>query len=225
MNKFGIMLIGVLAIGMFLLPSVISTFSGSHDYVAPENVQCEKCHDDVYAELLLSIDDHTHANANWLPEKQVFDCNECHTVDAIGDSSAAGHAARKVDCAICHDKTVFGSGPDYSDWAHAPSPIGATSGLMVEYGMACTDCHRDDDPANSGNMFLDDVYLTINDPEAAHYDFYMNSDVEGDDLLGTTESCVGCHTHVGFDLDGQLGYDTMTYDALTGTFGHEMTPE
>lgn len=224
MNKFGIMLIGVLAIGMFLLPSVISTFSGSHDYVAPENVECEKCHDDVYAELLLSADDHTHANTNWT-EKQVFDCLECHTVDSIGDNPGAGHAARIVDCAICHDKDVFeaepGSAGTYSDWAHAPTSVGFTSGLLVEYGMACTDCHRSDSPANKANMFLDDVYTTINDTDAAHYTFYVNSDAVGDDLLGTTESCVGCHTHVEFDIDGQLGYDVMTYDAENGTFGHE----
>ena len=219
MEKFNTVLIGVLAIGIFMLPAVVSTFTGSHDYIAPENVECGSCHPDILAELTASADDHTHANSTW-SEKQVLDCEECHTVDDIGDSPGAGHAARKVDCAICHNKTLFESGLDdgsYSDWAHAPQPAGASSGLMIEYGMDCIDCHREPSPGDNSTMFLDDVYNTITESNAAHYNFYMNAVNDTTYLLGGTESCVGCHSHVDFEITEPLGLN-MTYDPLTGQF-------
>jgi len=211
MEKFNTVLIGALAIGIFMLPAVVSTFTGSHDYIAPENVECGSCHPDILAELTASADDHTHANSTW-SEKQVLDCEECHTVDDVGDSSSAGHAARKVDCAICHNKTLFESGLDdgsYYVWGHA---------LDAEYGMNCVDCHRGDSiTANKSNMFLDDVYNTITESNAAHYNFYMNAVNDTTYLLGGTESCVGCHSHVNFEITEPLGLN-MTYDPSTGQF-------
>jgi len=65
MSKFNLILLATLAIVVFALPGVVTTFSGSHEYVAPENVECQKCHPDVYAELMSSQSEHTHANADW----------------------------------------------------------------------------------------------------------------------------------------------------------------
>jgi hypothetical protein len=209
MSKFTLMIIGTIAIGLFALPGVISTFSGSHEYVAPENVECQKCHPDVYAELTSSESDHTHANANWTV-KQALDCNECHTVGEIGGSPGAGHAARLVDCAICHDKTLFEStGESYADWGHD---------LSAEYGMACKDCHMMGENGYEGDLGA--VYDEITNDTAAHYNFYTNS-VNDTTLLGGTESCVGCHTHVEFNFTQPLGTSDMTYNPETGVFGKE----
>jgi len=210
MTKFNLILIGTLAIGIFALPGVVSTFSGSHDYVAPENVQCAKCHPDVYSELLSSQSDHTHANADWT-EKQLLDCVECHTVSDIGGSPGGGHAARRVDCAICHNKTLFESqGDSYMKWGH---DMTNSTGLFYEYGMACPDCHT---PTGD----IDWVYDEINDPDAAHYQFYMNS-VNDSTLLGGSESCIGCHARVNFTFTQPLGSYNMTYNPETGEFGKE----
>ena len=206
MSKFALMIIGTIAIGLFALPGVISTFAGSHEYVAPENVECQKCHPDVYAELMSSKLENTHANANWTV-KQAFDCDECHNVSDIGGSPGSGHAARLVDCAICHNKTLFTStGKSYSGWAHA---------LSDEYGMICgTDCHT---TVSTGAL---DAVNEINDPTAAHYNFYTNS-VSDTTLLGGSESCIGCHTHVEFNFTQPLGTSNMTYNPETGVFGKE----
>jgi len=210
MSKFALMIIGTIAIGLFALPGVISTFAGSHEYVAPENVECQKCHPDVLAELMSSESEHTHANNNWT-EKQFLDCNECHIVGELGGSPGAGHAARLVDCAICHNKTLFEStGESYMDWAH---DMDAGTGIMYEYGMACPDCHT---PTGD----IDWCYDEITDSNAAHYNFYMNS-VNDSTLLGGSESCIGCHAHVEFTFTEPLGTYNMTYDPVTGEFGKE----
>jgi len=234
MSKFTLMIIGTIAIGLFALPGVISTFSGSHDYIAPENVQCATCHPEVLAELSDSQDDHTHANANWT-KKQTLDCVECHTVSGIGDSPAVGHAAQKVDCDFCHDNSLF-SGDDYLNWAH---DFDDNTGLYYDYGMQCDSCHRPSNetgaivhPYCDGNchhpesadllerMFLDDVYENIVDPDAAHVGFYENS-LTSDLLLGGSESCIGCHTHMDFNMTNPLATAGMTYDPLTGVFEKE----
>ena len=53
-----------------------------------------------------SKSEHTHANFDWT-KKRALDCDECHIVSDIDGSPGPGHAARLVDCAICHDKTLF----------------------------------------------------------------------------------------------------------------------
>jgi len=209
MSKFNLLLIGTLAIGMFALPGVVSTFSGSHEYVAPENVECQKCHPDVYAELMSSQSDHIHANADWT-NKKALDCNECHTVSDLGGSPGSGHAARLVDCAICHDKTLFEStGESYSSWGHD---------LSAEYGMACPDCHMFGE--NDYLSYFSDVYFEIVDPNSAHYNFYMNS-VNDNTLLGGSESCIACHTHVEFTFTWPQGTSEIIYDQETGVFRNE----
>jgi len=150
-------------------------------------------------------------------KKQSLDCDECHIVSDLGGSPGAGHAARLVDCAICHNKTLFesagGAGRPYMNWAHSPGPGNPTSGLLFEYGMDCPDCHT---PTGD----IDWCYDEIIDPTAAHYNFYMNS-VNDTTLLGGSESCVGCHTHVEFNFTQSLGTSDMTYNPETGEFGKE----
>lgn len=215
MSKFSLMLIATISIGIFALPVVISTFSGSHAYVAGPSVECTKCHADVYNELLSSQSNHTHANADWT-EKQVFDCDECHTVSGIGGSPGGGHAAQRVDCGFCHNKTAYESkGASYENWAHN---FATSTGLKFKYGMACSDCHRGSPSAST--MFLDWVYMNITKPTAAHNPFYLNA-LNDDTLLGGTEACVGCHTHVEVKFSKPLGGMNMTYDPVTGEFGKE----
>jgi hypothetical protein len=213
MSKFVLMLIGTLAIGMFALPGVVSTFSGSHDYIAPENVECMTCHPEVYQELVNSVDDHTHAGISVSGDEWTLECVECHTVSGIGDNPSLGHAAQKVDCDYCHDNTSF-SGRNYFKWAHN---FDNQTGLYYKYDMECNACHRPDE-YNIAGMFLDDVYVNIVNPNAAHFGFY-NSSLDSELLLGASEACIGCHTHVDFNMTEPLGTSNMTYNPLTGEFG------
>lgn len=214
MTRFNILLIGMIALGLFLLPGVISTFTGSHSYVAPENVECQKCHQDVFAELQASQADHVHANANWT-NKQIFDCNECHTVSDLGGSPGTGHAARTVDCAICHNKTLFEStGESYYDWAHDSQD----EGIYFEYGMYCLDCHYFSDEGLP--VFIDEVYENIVLEEAAHNQYFLNA-MNDSTLLGGSEACVSCHTNVDFVMTDTLRTYSMNYNSLTGEISRE----
>ncbi|HUV83323.1 MAG TPA: hypothetical protein VMW53_09660 [archaeon] len=213
MTKFNNILLATLAIGLFALPAVVSTFLGSHEYIAPENVECQKCHPELYAELISSQSDHTHANADWT-KKQALDCNECHTVSDLGGSPGGGHAARLVDCAICHNKVLFEStGESYLNWGHN---VNDGTGIYYEYGMGCKDCHIVGANGYYGNLSA--VYFEIVDPNAAHYNFYMNS-LNDSTLLGGSESCVGCHTHVDLTFTQPIGISNLTYNPKTGKFG------
>lgn len=215
MSKFTLLLIGTIAIGMFALPGVVSTFSGSHDYIAPENVDCTTCHPEVYEELLSSVDDHTHAGYTPSGEEWTLDCVECHTVSGIGDSPAVGHAAQKVDCDFCHDRSLF-SENDYSEWAHYWTE---GTGLLYKYEMECDACHRTG-VYDAGSMFIDDVYVNIINNDSAHVGFFNNADNDST-LLGASESCIGCHAHVTFTFTQPLGTANMTYNPETGEFAKE----
>jgi len=212
MSKFALMIIGTIAIGIFALPGVISTFSGSHDYIAPENVDCMKCHQAVYNDILGSIENHTHAGYTaTADEAWTLDCVECHTVSGIGDNAGGGHAAQKVDCAFCHDNASF-SGTGYEDWAHDP-----VDGLANKYDMKCSACH---DMSAEDNMFLDNVFKNIVNPDAAHSGFFDNAE-NSTLLLGSSEACVACHTHMEFNMTEPIGGRGMTYDMGTGVFAED----
>jgi len=216
MRKFNVLFIGVIAIGIFMLPAVISTFIGSHDYIAPENVECQTCHPDVYNELLNSQDDHTHANAAW-EHKQILDCQECHIVSDFGGSPGSGHAARRVDCAICHNKTLYESnGDSYRDMGHNMSQ---GTGIFYEYGMNCPDCHFGNGHHGQDPVDIGTVYETINQSSAAHNSFYENA-INDTELLGGTESCVACHSHVDFTITAPLGKN-MSYNPNSGLFNRQ----
>ncbi|MCG7849495.1 MAG: hypothetical protein MIO93_10005, partial [ANME-2 cluster archaeon] len=120
---------------------------------------------------------------------------------------------------ICHNKTLFEStGESYLDWAHDVQGFGTGTGIMYEYGMNndCGNCHFIGNNGYWGNLSL--VYDEIIEPNAAHYNFYMNS-VNDSTLLGGSESCVGCHTHVDLTFTQPIGTSDLTYNPKTGEFG------
>lgn len=84
------LLLAVMAIGMFALPSILAMYSGQHGFVDADSVDCNKCHgatDARYGEL-------TAGNAH-----EPFTCKDCHgfsnatlTTPNTGDGTL-GHAA------------------------------------------------------------------------------------------------------------------------------------
>lgn len=133
--------ISLVTIGVFVMPSTVSLFTGQHTFYNGSSVKCEKCHADIYQELIQSTNN-PHYNPNWT-EKQVFDCEECHNASinltyyyqSYQIEKPKAHAATTVPCLACHgdvDPRPFHDdyGDDYFE-----------SGLWLEYGMACEDCH------------------------------------------------------------------------------------
>ena len=98
-EKTVLLLLAVVAIGMFALPSTLAMYTGQHNFTNGSNVDCDKCHgtnDDIYAELI-GGDAH-----------QTFSCKDCHGYSTnLGGSpntnNSTGHAATLgVMCLDCH---------------------------------------------------------------------------------------------------------------------------
>ena len=103
-GKIAILLVSIIAVGMFAVPSTLALYTGSHQFVNGSSVDCGKCHtssmDDIAAELASGTAHYT------------MDCSNCHgygntnvDLDPVGiDGDAAdGHAASmNVDCIGCH---------------------------------------------------------------------------------------------------------------------------
>ena len=65
-----LVLVIVLSLGIYILPSTVSIFIGQHDWYnisqAGNQIPCRKCHADVYEELVNN------------PYHENFNCEPCH---------------------------------------------------------------------------------------------------------------------------------------------------
>ena len=109
-GKIAILLVSIVAVGMFAVPSTLALYTGSHQFVNGSSVECGKCHtssmDDIQAEL-------ESGGAHF-----TMSCGNCHgpansNVD-LSPGNATGHAASMdVDCIGCH--TSFNQSVDDED--------------------------------------------------------------------------------------------------------------
>lgn len=120
-GKTILLLMSVVAVGMFVLPSTLAMYTGQHDFVDGANVSCGKCHasdrDYIAAEL-----------ANGTPHSGMT-CKSCHygtsggnVVDVVGNDTevTTAHAAGvAINCIGCH--SYPGSGgynfTETKDWS------------------------------------------------------------------------------------------------------------
>ena len=105
-GKAIVLIIGVIAIGMFALPSTLAMYSGQHSFVNGTNVDCAKCHsgsDSIYGEL-------TGGGPH-----NYFTCKQCHGFESGNpntNNGSMGHAATtSVTCVGCHANTPYAGGP------------------------------------------------------------------------------------------------------------------
>lgn len=136
-----VLIIGIIAIGLFALPSTLAIYTGQHDFIAGTDVDCAKCHsesDPIYGEL-------TGGPHN------SFTCKQCHGFEAGNpniDNGSMGHAATaSVTCVGCHSNTDYagGSGGLDGDGITVADElaIGAHDEL-ASYGnvdLSCIGCH------------------------------------------------------------------------------------
>ncbi|MCK5659789.1 MAG: hypothetical protein KAH86_00410 [Methanosarcinales archaeon] len=142
-RKIVMLLIGIVAIGMFALPSTLAMYSGQHDFVTGANVDCGTCHaagtDPIYAEIAGGPHD------GWAT------CADCHAftthTSAPGptvNTGANGHAATTLaTCTSCHDTyNTDGDGVtvtnELANGAHAGFYAAAPNGDPDD---ACIACH------------------------------------------------------------------------------------
>lgn len=226
-QKLGLILVAVIAIGIFALPSTMAMFGGQHNWYdlgpSGNQVPCVKCHADVYDEYSVTG---VHGALSYGIASNVTGpdpdaaCDACHRVAnatltvASGDGSGSvpgqeAHAASTVACMECHG----------GDWGNLGT-VGSRHYDKPEY-LVCNDCHFAPPPALPlGSIDAGGFGLTPNPLDtgtaAAHKAFVDNSTL---DLLmeDSNEACITCHTHVAIDINWTHRYKmAFTADSTSG---------
>ena len=140
-GKVIVLIVGLIAIGMFALPITLAMYTGQHSFISGADVDCDKCHsgsDPIYGEL-----------ASGGPHKD-FTCKQCHGFESGNpnlNNGSMGHAATtSVTCVGCHSNTDYAGGPDGFDGDGITVidelAVGAHQQLYTDIGEdACLACH------------------------------------------------------------------------------------
>lgn len=154
-SKVLLLSVAVIAIGLFAMPSTLSLFAGQHTFYNGSQVDCQKCHADIYTELSGSNGAHTST------EFQA--CEGCHRTNTTaltgliphnGTSNAStwtgtnvsgngqAHAAVTMECINCHsgvDEEL--NGTEAAHTAFYGDAITSTTVNMTGGNVACIGCH------------------------------------------------------------------------------------
>ena len=139
--KAMVLIIGIIAIGLFALPSTLAMYSGQHDFIEGADVDCAKCHsesDPIYGELAGG------------PHNS-FTCKQCHGFEASNpniNNGSMGHAATtSVTCVGCHSNTDYAGGSGGLDGDGITVADELAVGAHDEFAssgdvdLACLGCH------------------------------------------------------------------------------------
>ncbi len=142
--KFLLLLVAVVAIGIFVLPETVAMFSGQHNFYDTtqrgNQVPCEKCHADINVELQQPGQVNSYHKS--------IGCDGCHVIAVVTyEGKVQGsdfHAAAMPMCMDCHDGSaaVVAGGLDSELETHTNFINGAnSSNLMRGQNEACIGCH------------------------------------------------------------------------------------
>jgi len=137
-NKTLVLVIAVLAVGLFVLPSALSLFAGQHTFVRGATVDCAKCHQAEAGELSAGV---AHADRT---------CGFCHqkaggTEFPTGYDPTIQHAAISPPCVVCHNIAI--GELQHPDEAHTEFYLAANntevtgSEILKDANEACIACH------------------------------------------------------------------------------------
>jgi hypothetical protein len=203
-----LLFISVLILGIYVLPSAVAKYAGSHTWEVNESagvtaLQCGLCHTYIKNEITGAINNDT-MNAH---------------MNASNDSAYVGPGQT-----INISNTPTGSLDDVCWMCHIQELDATVSGGHTKVVIrVCTDedCHGDqvsDDGVGSCEVFTSgfggvnsscNVTGKLNSSADAHWNFYrplegFNSTIGNEDGgnygMGFV-SCMACHTHVGLDLN------------------------
>jgi len=101
-NKTLVLVVAVLAVGLFVLPSALSLFAGQHTFGAKGDVKCSKCHGPEYGEI-------EAGSAHKTSEFGTGDarCKQCHQLEGVFDTTKQ-HASVSLPCIACHESGIYG---------------------------------------------------------------------------------------------------------------------
>ena len=175
-GKTILLMISVVAVGMFVLPSTLALYTGSHDFLGPSEVECGKCHSGAAGDQIGASLQNGTAHTS-------FTCKDCHygtagtvggrfAVDVIGNSSdndVTAHAAGvSVNCIDCH--------------SYAPI-----------YNVSTKD-------AQSGAGVNVSYELSLS--TAAHRMLTVNTTGDNGGLADNDAVCIACHSRVAVSVAG-----------------------
>ena len=204
MNKLVLLAIGVIAIGIFALPSTVSLFSGQHAWYNisyGEKLPCIKCHADIYDEYLMSdVHGSLSGGANTTPQggSAANDaCYACHRVvytkrenityasgdDAGSTPGVQAHAASTVACMACHEFDNAYGAPAAGGFE---DPYGNASGLGITDDIA-------EDPVTGFKFNYND---SANPGGHAAHQGFIEGAINFTRMEDANEACLGCHTHI-----------------------------
>ncbi|MFZ2071966.1 MAG: hypothetical protein WAV32_10345 [Halobacteriota archaeon] len=187
-KKIVLLVVAVVAAGIFGLPSTVSLFSGQHSWyylgAGGNDVPCEKCHSDIADEMDAFVGPHTGETGYGK-----FECGYCHRISELytyasgyGTGSIPGkeaHAASAIPCMHCHSgKGAHGEAFTNED---------------------CLKCH---------NMVIADVdaggfglgeNASDTGEKAAHMKFVLDA-MNNSLMEGANEACIACHTRIGVNI-------------------------
>ncbi len=199
-SKLVLVAIAVVAMGLFILPSSVSLFSGQHTWydlseTARSDVPCEKCHADIKDEMV-DADNGIHKGF-------AGGCG-CHRLNATrvavggyggkkAEEGTTAHAAETIACMICHEE---GTGLPFAGGFSQEAVEAAASGSTTPYTYS------------SGG---------IGGEHAAHNQF-IGQAIEDTLMEDSNEACIACHTRVGVNIQWTKNLD-MNFQASVNDLG------
>ncbi|MDY6965904.1 MAG: cytochrome c3 family protein [Halobacteriota archaeon] len=208
-NRIALLLVAIVAIGIFALPSTMAMFGGQHNWydINPtgNQVPCVKCHADVYDEYGVTGAHATLGGGS----------TENDTI-GITDPDAACHACHRVANSSIVYAEGDGTGSTPGEEAHAASTIACME--CHEYGtdyvgpvIAAPFAGGFENMTNTPFDYTDDA-VADSGLKAAHNDFVQGA-IDDDLMEDSNEACLTCHTHVAIDINWTHAYK-MKLDAV-----------
>ena len=155
LNKNLLLIVAILGIGLFVLPSTLSMFAGQHSWynIKSETIPCEKCHFLEQEELTegphavgynssLYNSSASSAYLNIWAGADISDrCYGCHQSSKAGFDNDSQHAAITVQCIDCHSWVATELQNDSA--AHKAFYVDLNTGQepLVNAKKACIGCH------------------------------------------------------------------------------------
>ncbi|MFQ6055933.1 MAG: cytochrome c3 family protein [Methanosarcinales archaeon] len=151
--------ISVVGLGLFVMPSTLSLFSGQHTFYNGTSVKCEKCHADILDEIdNLAGSGSPHQTITSGTGKAI--CKGCHTTGTVNNVPINGttlgsytenvtnntnaHAAVTLECIACHsgvDEEITGSEAAHAEYYYNASENNQTAIDLKGSNTACVGCH------------------------------------------------------------------------------------
>ena len=180
-NANVILVIAIIAIGLFILPSTLSMFAGQHSWYNPSErgIPCDKCHFLEKEELMGSSGPHS---PNYGPTTHNSSANSNGTSGFVGGSIFWGGDNPNDRCYGCHQ--VGANFPVSSPLNTSNTSWGDRNNTVhAAVVIYCVDCHS----------WVDDA---LDESLSSHKEFYHGLNTSSGILKGGNSACIGCHTGV-----------------------------